>query len=368
MRILVTGGAGFIGSALIRHLISATDHEVINLDALTYAGNLDSLDTVAHSARYRFVLGDICDASAMNQLFAEVRPQAVLHLAAESHVDRSIDAPTVCISTNVMGTAALLEAARQYWSLLPVTEQAAFRFLQVSTDEVFGDLPDTAPACTESSAYAPSSPYAASKAAADHLVRAWQRTYGLPILITHCTNNYGPCQFPEKLIPHMLLNALAGQALPLYGDGQQVRDWLHVDDHARALCRVLERAAPGSHYVIGAGQVLSNRDLVEQLCRELDVMRPLSSAEAAPARLAMQARGLPAQHYRELITQVADRPGHDRRYTIDARRLRTELDWAPREDFAQGLQQTLRWYLDHPHWWQRVLSGEYRLARRGLGQ
>ena len=349
MRILVTGGAGFIGSAVIRHLIEHTDHQVANLDKLTYAGNLESLAAVADSPRYRFFHLDICDAQGLDQAFAAFQPTAVMHLAAESHVDRSIDGPADFIQTNIVGTYTLLEATRRYWNGLPDAEKAAFRFHHISTDEVFGDLEGTDALFQETTPYAPSSPYSASKASSDHLVRAWQRTYGLPTLVTNCSNNYGPFHFPEKLIPHMILNALAGKPLPVYGDGAQIRDWLHVEDHARALVEVVSRGAVGATYNIGGHNEMRNLEVVETICALLDEFVP--AADGRP--------------YRELITFVKDRPGHDLRYAIDASKIERELGWKPQETFASGIRKTVRWYLDNRQWWQRVLDGSYQLARIG---
>lgn len=348
MKILVTGGAGFIGSALVRHLVGVAGDSVVNVDKLTYAGNPESLAGVAGHPHYAFVHADVADREAMDRVFREHQPEAVMHLAAESHVDRSIAAPTDFIQTNLLGTSVLLEAARAYWSALPAAQQLAFRFLQVSTDEVFGDLaPHEAP-FTERSPYAPSSPYSASKAGADHLVRAWHRTYGLPVLVTQCTNNYGPCQFPEKLIPRMVLNARAGQPLPVYGDGLQVRDWLYVEDHVRALEAVLRRGRVGESYVIGGDSEMRNIDMVQSLCALLD--------ELAPEKPAGVAR------YQDLITPVPDRPGHDRRYALDATKIRTELGWAPQESLDTGLRKTVQWYLDNTAWVDHVQDGSYRHA------
>lgn len=354
-RVLVTGGAGFIGSALVRLLLTETDAEVANLDSLTYAGNLESLADVAAAAgdRYRFHRVDIRDLRALRAVFAEFRPDAVMHLAAESHVDRSIDAPETFLSTNVLGTGTLLEAARAFWRELDSRGRERFRFHHVSTDEVFGDLALGNAPFRETTPYAPSSPYAASKAGSDHLVRAWGRTYGLPVLLSNCSNNYGPRQFPEKLIPHMVLNAIAGRPLPIYGDGAQIRDWLHVEDHVRALLLVLAKGQVGETYLIGGDNELSNLAVVEEICALLE--------ELAPQRPAGVTR------YRDLITFVGDRPGHDRRYAIDAGRIRRELGWAPRETFSTGLRKTVEWYLEHREWWQRVLSGAYRLQRLGAG-
>jgi dTDP-glucose 4,6-dehydratase len=351
MRILVTGGAGFIGSAVVRHLIHDTPHEVANVDKLTYAGNLESLASVAHSARYRFHQVDICDGPALAKVFAEFKPTAVMHLAAESHVDRSIDGPAAFIETNVVGTYTLLEAARSYWNPLPQAEKDAFRFHHISTDEVYGDLEGTDDLFTETTPYAPSSPYSASKAGSDHLVRAWQRTYGLPALVTNCSNNYGPFHFPEKLVPHIILNALHGKPLPVYGDGSQIRDWLFVEDHARALVQVVSRGKVGETYNIGGHNEKRNLEVVETLCDLLEDLAPNK-----PQGLA---------RYRDLITFVKDRPGHDRRYAIDASKIERELGWAPQETFESGIRKTVQWYLQNSAWWERVLSGEYRLGRLG---
>ncbi len=348
MKILVTGGAGFIGSALIRFLIRHTDASVINVDKLTYAGNLESLAEVAESPRYQFMQLDICDGNTMGALLQQHAPDAVMHLAAETHVDRSIDGPAAFMQTNLMGTYHLLEATRHYWQQLPAAQAERFRFLHISTDEVYGDLADSGALFEETTPYAPSSPYAASKAGSDHLVRAWRRTYGLPTLITNCSNNYGPYQFPEKLIPHMILNALAGKPLPIYGNGQQIRDWLYVDDHAEALWTVLTQAAPGSTYNVGGHNEQCNLDVVRMICGLLEQARP---SQGAP--------------YESLIQFVTDRPGHDTRYAIDASKIAQDLGWQPKETFASGLAKTLHWYLDHPGWWQRVLDGSYRLERLG---
>lgn len=350
---IVTGGAGFIGSALIRHLIAETPHQVVNVDKLTYAGNPESLSAVAGNPRYRFVQADIADRQAMDQVLATTRPDAVLHLAAESHVDRSISGPVAFVDTNVKGTCVLLEAVRGWWQTLPATDREAFRFHHVSTDEVYGDLHGTTDLFTETTPYAPSSPYSASKAASDHLVRAWQRTYGLPTLITNCSNNYGPCHFPEKLIPHMILNALHGKPLPVYGNGQQVRDWLYVEDHARALVTVVTQGRVGETYNIGGHNEQKNLKVVEMICALLEAL--------APAR-----KPAGVKRYRDLIGFVQDRPGHDARYAIDAGKIGRELGWRPQETFASGLQKTVQWYLDNEAWWQRVLSGAYRLERIGL--
>ncbi|MBX3493420.1 MAG: dTDP-glucose 4,6-dehydratase [Parvibaculum sp.] len=348
MRIMITGGAGFIGSAVIRMLIGETDHEVLNVDCLTYAGNLDSLTGVSENIRYRFSRTDIRDLADLRRVVEEYRPDIVMHLAAETHVDRSIDGPAAFIETNLVGTANLLEVARAHWQGLDGAAKARFRFHHISTDEVFGSLGPTG-AFTEESPYAPNSPYSASKAGADHLVRAWRETYGLPTIASNCSNNYGPCQFPEKLIPLMVLNALEGKPLPVYGDGLQVRDWLHVDDHARALIAIATRGVVGETYNVGGNAERTNIDIVRAICRLLDELRPA-----------------PQGSYEKLITFVADRPGHDARYAIDASKIARELGWRPRENFESGLRKTVEWYLDNRDWWERVRSGLYRGERLGL--
>ncbi|HEY7884245.1 MAG TPA: dTDP-glucose 4,6-dehydratase [Cellvibrionaceae bacterium] len=353
MKILVTGGAGFIGSAVIRHLLNDTEHSVVNIDKLTYAGNLASLPGASDHPRYAFEQVDILDAVAINRIFAEHQPDSIMHLAAESHVDRSISDSAAFIHTNIIGTYTLLEQARLYYSGLESTQAARFRFHHVSTDEVYGDLEGTDALFTETTAYAPSSPYSASKASSDHLVRAWHRTYGLPVVLTNCSNNYGPYHFPEKFIPHMILNALAGKPLPVYGSGQQVRDWLYVEDHARALVQVISRGKVGETYNIGGHNEVRNIDVVEKLCALLEA----KAGDIKPA-------GVNA--YRELITYVADRPGHDARYAIDASKIERELGWKPVENFTSGLEKTLDWYLDNSNWWQPVLDGSYQLQRLGL--
>jgi len=354
MKILVTGGAGFIGSAVIRHIIRDTQDTVINLDKLTYAGNLESLTEVSDSERYHFEHVDICDRNELDRVFAEYKPDAVMHLAAESHVDRSIDGPAAFIETNVMGTYHLLEAARQYWSTLDDTRKAAFRFHHISTDEVYGDLEGTDDLFTETTSYAPSSPYSASKASSDHLVRAWQRTYDFPTLVTNCSNNYGPYHFPEKLIPLMILNALDGKPLPVYGDGMQIRDWLFVEDHARALYKVVTEGEIGETYNIGGHNEKANIEVVKTICSLLEEFRPNKPAGV--------------ESYESLITYVKDRPGHDVRYAIDATKIARELNWTPEETFESGIRKTVEWYLNNQQWWQRVLDGSYSLERLGAGE
>ncbi len=349
----MTGGAGFIGSAVIRHLLGDTPHEVANLDKLSYAGNLESVALVEDSSRYRFYQVDIYNGPALDAVFDEFQPTAVMHLAAESHVDRSIDGPSVFIQTNIVGTYTLLEAARRYWNALVPEAKTAFRFHHISTDEVYGDLEGTDDLFTETTAYAPSSPYSASKACSDHLARAWQRTYGLPTLVTNCSNNYGPYHFPEKLIPHVILNALAGKPLPVYGDGSQIRDWLYVEDHARALVEVVTRGQVGETYNIGGHNEKRNLEVVETICELLDELVPMSVDRQQ------------AGSYKGLITFVKDRPGHDLRYAIDASKIQRELGWVPQETFESGIRKTVQWYLDNREWWKRVLSGEYQLGRLG---
>lgn len=353
-KILVTGGAGFIGSAVVRHIICDTQDTVINLDKLTYAGNLESLVDVSDSERYYFEQVDICDRAELDRVFSEHQPDMVMHLAAESHVDRSIDGPAAFIETNVMGTYHLLEAARQYWSNLDEARQSAFRFHHISTDEVYGDLEGTDDLFTETTSYAPSSPYSASKASSDHLVRAWQRTYGLPTLVTNCSNNYGPYHFPEKLIPLMILNALDGKPLPVYGDGMQIRDWLFVEDHARALYKVVNEGEVGETYNIGGHNEKANIEVVKTICALLEELRPDKPAGV--------------ESYESLITYVKDRPGHDVRYAIDATKIAQELGWTPEETFESGIRKTVEWYLNNPQWWQRVLDGSYSLERLGAGE
>ncbi|MDO4998343.1 MAG: dTDP-glucose 4,6-dehydratase [Neisseria sp.] len=354
MKILITGGAGFIGSALVRHIINDTQDSVVNVDKLTYAGNLASVASVADSSRYAFEQVDICDRAELERVFREHQPDAVMHLAAESHVDRSIDAAGKFVQTNVVGTFTLLEVARHYWQQMPSAGRDAFRFHHISTDEVYGDLEGTDDLFTETTPYAPSSPYSASKAASDHLVRAWHRTYGLPTLVTNCSNNYGYYHFPEKLIPLMILNALAGKPLPVYGNGQQIRDWLFVEDHARALYQVITRGEVGETYNIGGHNEKANIEVVQTICALLEELVPNKPAGV--------------QHYADLITFVTDRPGHDVRYAIDASKIGRELGWQPQETFESGIRKTVEWYLHNREWWQAVLNGSYRLQRLGVAK
>lgn len=392
-KILITGGAGFIGSAVIRHIINNTTDSVINVDKLTYAGNLDNLTEVSGSERYAFANVDICNQSALEQVFIEHQPDAVMHLAAESHVDRSIDGPAAFIHTNIVGTYTLLEVARHYWQQLAAAKKDNFIFHHISTDEVYGDLPHPAdasseegsveglvvsaeltaqvvntqnsklkthnsalPLFTETTAYEPSSPYSASKAASDHLVRAWLRTYGFPTVITNCSNNYGPYHFPEKLIPLVILNALAGKPLPIYGKGDQIRDWLYVEDHAQALYKVITEGKIGETYNIGGHNEKTNLEVVETICKILDELVPLNTQHSTLNT-----------SYSALITNVTDRPGHDRRYAIDASKIERELGWKPVENFETGLRKTIEWYLNNKNWWQAVLDGSYKLERLGQG-
>jgi len=349
-RVLVTGGAGFIGSALLRHLIAHTDHQVLNLDKVTYAGNLSSLKAVADDPRYAFVRADICDAAAVRRAIADFRPDIITHLAAESHVDRSIDGPAVFVQTNMVGTSVMLAEALAYWRGLPAAERDAFRFHHISTDEVFGSLGADG-LFTETTAYDPRSPYSASKAGSDHLVSAWGHTFGLPVLITNCSNNYGPYHFPEKLIPLTILNALRDKPLPVYGQGLNVRDWLYVEDHARALTRVFEAGRPGESYIIGGHAERTNIDVVRSICACLDDLRPRSSGR-----------------YDALITFVADRPGHDLRYAIDPSKINAELGWRASESFETGIEKTVRWYLDNDWWWRPILEKTYAGERLGLAE
>ena len=348
--ILVTGGAGFIGGNFVIRQIQRGDTEVVNLDALTYAGNLDTLDSIEDDTRHNFVLGSIGDTALVDYLLLRYEPVAIVNFAAESHVDRSIDSPEAFIQTNILGTFQLLESARKYWRNLPAEARQAFRFLHVSTDEVYGSLGPTGK-FTETTRYQPNSPYSASKASSDHLVRAYFHTYGLPVLTTNCSNNYGPYQFPEKLIPLIIQNALAGKPLPVYGAGANIRDWLYVEDHCRAIERVLEAGTPGEVYNIGGNNEKTNLEVVHTLCDLLDELRPDS----------------PHRPHRNLITFVADRPGHDQRYAIDATKIKSELGWEPLETFETGLRKTVRWYLDNQAWSQRVMDGSYRGERLGTG-
>jgi len=351
MQILVTGGAGFIGSAVVRHIIDNTQDSVINLDKLTYAGNLESLGNVEESQRYHFEQVDICDRDELDRIFLEYQPDAVMHLAAESHVDRSIDGPAEFIETNIVGTYTLLEASRAYWNSLDGDRKQDFRFHHISTDEVYGDLEGTDDLFTETTPYSPSSPYSASKASSDHLVRAWLRTYGLPTVVTNCSNNYGPYHFPEKLIPLMILNALDGKALPVYGNGMQIRDWLYVEDHASALYKVVTEGIVGETYNIGGHNEKANIDVVKMICTLLEELVPNKPDGV--------------DKYEDLITYVTDRPGHDVRYAIDAGKIERELGWKPAETFDSGIRKTVEWYLNNQKWWSRVLDGSYSRERLG---
>lgn len=350
-RILVTGGAGFIGSALVRYLISETPHHVHVIDALTYAGNLASLSPVSDDPRYAFSKIDICDRDAVAAAIAEFQPDTIMHLAAESHVDRSIDGPAGFMQTNLVGTFTMLDAALAYWKTLAENAQQAFRFHHISTDEVFGALGDTG-YFTEDTAYDPRSPYSASKAGSDHLVSAWFHTYGLPVVITNCSNNYGPYHFPEKLIPLIIIKSLAGEPLPVYGDGSNVRDWLYVDDHVRAMLAVIDGGTPGESYMVGGNSERTNLRVVETICAALDTLRPRDDGKA----------------YAEQITYVTDRPGHDFRYAIDASKLKDQLGWEPVETFESGMTKTIKWYLENETWWRDILSGDYRGERLGTGE
>ena len=353
-KIIVTGGAGFIGSAVIRHLIESTLCDVLNFDKLTYAGNLESLASVEDSPRYQFVQADICDAEAVSSILKDFRPDAVMHLAAESHVDRSIDGPAEFIHTNVVGTQVMLERVWAYWNGLSLTKKDAFRFHHISTDEVYGDLEASEGLFREDTPYAPSSPYSASKAASDHLVRAWYRTYGLPVVITNCSNNYGPYHFPEKLIPLVILNALENKPLPIYGKGDQVRDWLYVEDHARALYTVVSEGRVGETYNIGGHNEKQNIEVVRTICAILDELKPENKNMI--------------QKYEDLITYVQDRPGHDLRYAIDATKIQNDLGWVPEESFETGIRKTVEWYLNHSEWSKNVQNGSYQRQRLGVSK
>lgn len=350
MKILVTGGAGFIGSAVIRNIIKNTQDEVLNIDKLTYAGNLESLSEIDTDPRYQFAQVDICDSERLTEIFKNFQPDAVMHLAAESHVDRSIDGPAEFITTNIVGTYTLLEVARKYWLQLNEEKKASFKFHHISTDEVYGDLEGTTDLFTETTSYAPSSPYSASKASSDHLVRAWHRTYGLPIVITNCSNNYGPYHFPEKLIPLVILNALDGKALPIYGKGDQIRDWLYVEDHAKALYKVVTEGKVGETYNIGGHNEKQNIEVVKTICKILDELKPQNNH----------------QPYETLITFVKDRPGHDLRYAIDASKIAKDLGWKPEETFETGIRKTVEWYLNNLEWCRRVQDGSYQRERLGV--
>lgn len=350
MKILVTGGAGFIGSAVIRHIIQNTNNQVLNIDKLTYAGNLESLKEIDQHPNYQFKQIDICDTEQITAAIDAFQPHAIMHLAAESHVDRSIDGPAAFIQTNIVGTYTLLEAARKYWMELDAEAQQNFRFHHISTDEVYGDLEGTTDLFTETTSYAPSSPYSASKASSDHLVRAWHRTYSLPVIVTNCSNNYGPYHFPEKLIPLVILNALDAKPLPVYGNGQQIRDWLFVEDHARALYKVVTEGVVGETYNIGGHNEKQNIEVVKTICKILDELKPQANGQA----------------YESLITFVKDRPGHDLRYAIDATKIQNELGWTPTETFETGIRKTVEWYLNNLDWCHRVLDGSYQRERLGV--
>lgn len=352
MKVIVTGGAGFIGSAVIRHIINNTNDEVLNIDKLTYAGNLESLKDIDRDPRYNFKQIDICNADSLKQTFDSFQPDLVMHLAAESHVDRSIDGPAEFINTNIVGTYHLLEAARQYWQALDQSKKVTFKFHHISTDEVYGDLEGTTDLFTETTPYAPSSPYSASKASSDHLVRAWHRTYGFPVLVTNCSNNYGPYHFPEKLIPLVILNALDGKALPIYGKGNQIRDWLFVEDHARALYKVVTEGEIGETYNIGGHNEKQNIEVVKTICQILDELQPRADGT----------------QYESLITFVKDRPGHDLRYAIDASKIANELNWTPTETFDSGIRKTVEWYLNNMDWCSRVQDGSYQRERLGASE
>ncbi|WP_255568178.1 dTDP-glucose 4,6-dehydratase [Ruficoccus sp. ZRK36] len=350
MKLLLTGGAGFIGSNLVRYLVTQPEVHVVNVDKLTYAGNLESLADIKDRPNYTFCQTDLCDASAVRKLFAEHQPDGVLHLAAESHVDRSIDGPDQFIQTNILGTYNLLQGALEHYHSLTESKRGQFRFLHVSTDEVYGSLGPSDPAFSETTAYQPRSPYSASKAASDHLAHAWHHTYGLPVIVTNCSNNYGPYQFPEKLIPVAILKCLKGEPIPVYGKGENVRDWLYVGDHCRALWKAWQHGKPGETYNIGGNSECRNIDLVKMLCQLLDELQPAPDGKS----------------YESLISFVEERPGHDLRYAIDSRKIQRELDWSPTESLTSGLRKTVQWYLDNRTWWEHILSGEYQLNRLGL--
>lgn len=354
MKFLITGGAGFIGSAVVRHILKNTNNIVLNVDKLTYAGNLSSIEEVADNERYEFAHVDICDGVEIENLFNKFQPDIIMHLAAESHVDRSIDGPKAFIETNIIGTYTLLETAKKYWKALPEERKIVFKFHHISTDEVYGDLHGTSDLFTEDTPYCPSSPYSASKASSDHLVRAWHRTYGLPVLITNCSNNYGPYHFPEKLIPLMILNALSGKPMPVYGEGNQIRDWLFVEDHARALYKVATEGLAGQTYNIGGHNEKRNIEVVHTICTLLEELAP------------NKPNGI--KRYEELITYVSDRPGHDLRYAIDATKIESELGWKPIETFETGMRKTVIWYLNNKKWWNAVLDGSYHIQRIGNGE
>jgi dTDP-glucose 4,6-dehydratase len=351
MTILVTGGAGFIGSALIRHILDTSSMKVVNLDKLTYAGNLESLESIENNSHYTFEQADICNFLEVQEIFEKHQPKIVMHLAAESHVDRSIDGPSIFLQTNIMGTFNLLEQSRVHMSNLSESNKTNFRFHHISTDEVYGDLCGTNDLFTENTPYSPSSPYSASKASSDHLVRSWGRTYGLPYVITNCSNNYGPYHFPEKLIPHIIINAIQGNSLPIYGKGDQIRDWLYVEDHASALFEVARNGKNAETYNIGGHNEKTNLEVVESICNLLEELSP------------SKPNGI--KKYTDLIKFVEDRPGHDKRYAIDASKIQNDLNWVPSETFESGLRKTVQWYIDHNKWWERVLSGEYKLNRAG---
>ena len=373
MKFLVTGGAGFIGSAVIRQIINNTQDDVINVDKLTYAGNLESLSSVSESDHYSFEQVDVCNRGELDRVFTQYQPDVIMHLAAESHVDRSIDGPANFIETNIVGTYTLLETARQYWHSLDEERKSSFRVHHISTDEVYGDLGGPKDLFTEQSPYAPNSPYSASKASSDHLVRAWFRTYGLPTVITNCSNNYGPYHFPEKLIPLMILNALEGKPLPVYGDGQQIRDWLYVEDHARALYLVATKGSIGETYNIGGHNEMANIDVVKIICSLLEELAPPDSRHSHEKTSPLTRTTRHSREsgdlidYKDLITFVADRPGHDKRYAIDASKIEWELGWKPRETFDSGIRKTVEWYLNNKEWWSRVQDGSYSRERLGIG-